>query len=126
MHPLHVRPNDSPVFLAGDHTHLAEVIHPQRHEVPLSYSLAKAWLDPGETSLPHRLSTSSELYYFLAGKGVLTVDALRFKVCEGHAVLVPAGARQFLENTGTERLIFLCIVSPPWQQADEQIESKWS
>ncbi len=124
MKPFHSKPEEHSVFLAGDLTHLIEVLHPQRHGVSLPYSLAHAYLEPGGCSLPHRLLTSEELYYFLSGEGVLVIDGERFEVGAGHAVLVPAGARQFLNNTGSQRLVFLCIVSPPWRAEDEEVEPR--
>jgi mannose-6-phosphate isomerase-like protein (cupin superfamily) len=39
----------------------------------------------------------------------------------GQIVLIPAGAIQFLENTGNCDLCFLCIVAPPWQECDEEL-----
>jgi len=109
-------------FLAGDHTRLREVLHPANDSVELPYSLAHARLEPGAASLPHRLQKSEELYYFLEGRGALHVEEAVYLVQAGDAVLVPAGALQHLENTGQGQLTFLCIVSPPWSEAEEKVE----
>ena len=109
-------------FLAGDHTRLREVLHPANDNVELPYSLAHARLEPGAASLPHRLQKSDELYYFLEGRGALHVEEAVYPVQAGDAVLVPAGALQHLENTGQDQLTFLCIVSPPWSEAEEKVE----
>jgi mannose-6-phosphate isomerase-like protein (cupin superfamily) len=37
------------------------------------------------------------------------------EVRAGDALLIPAGAVQFLENTGDEDLAFLAIVEPAWR-----------
>ncbi len=35
------------------------------------------------------------------------------------SVYVAPNSKQFIENTGTENLRFLCIVEPAWKAADE-------
>jgi len=57
-------------FPAGDHTQLRELLHPSRVPIAIRYSLAHGRLEPGRRSKLHRLA-SSEVYYFLAGRGVL-------------------------------------------------------
>jgi mannose-6-phosphate isomerase-like protein (cupin superfamily) len=39
----------------------------------------------------------------------------------GCAIYIPPGATQSIENTGTDDLLFLCIVDPAWQPQDEEI-----
>ncbi|MFN9674369.1 MAG: cupin domain-containing protein, partial [Microcystis sp.] len=39
-------------FIAGDHTRLRELLHPDKQPLNLRYSLAHAWVDVGETSTP--------------------------------------------------------------------------
>lgn len=111
----------SPCFKAGDHTWLRELLHPANDHVPLAYSLAHAFLGQGEISLPHCLTHSSETYFFLEGQGEISVDRVVFPVEKHDTVLVPAGAVQSVRNTGLGDLSFLCIVSPPWSEADEKI-----
>lgn len=115
----HVREVDE--FLAGDHTLLKEILHPANDALELPYSLAHAYLNPGCASLPHQLKQSSELYYFINGRGTLHIDTKQYPVKAGSVVLVPEGATQHLVNTGTRRLTFLCIVSPPWRAEDEHL-----
>lgn len=112
--------NDCPEFEAGDKTILKEVAHPHNDAWPIGYSLAHARLPIGGASLPHRLN-SSELYYILAGEGLMHVDGEAKKVTAGTVLLVPETAEQYIENTGSGELLFLCIVEPFWQEVDEQI-----
>lgn len=114
--------SDEKQFNAGDQTLLRELLHPQNDSLNLPYSLAHAELAPGSCSLPHRLVGSDELYYFLNGEGRLHVDDEAFEVKPGTLVLVPANAKQHLENTSQGQLTFLCIVSPPWSEGEEVIE----
>jgi mannose-6-phosphate isomerase-like protein (cupin superfamily) len=37
----------------------------------------------------------------------------------GEIVLIPPGATQYIRNTGTSDLVFLCVVSPKWHADDE-------
>ena len=62
-----------PEFLAGDHTHLKEVLHPSNDSLALNFSLAHAYLKVEEQSLPHRLS-HSETYFILDGFGEIYLD----------------------------------------------------
>lgn len=118
---MHHKFTKSQCFKAGDHTWLRELLHPKNDQVPLSFSLAHAFLEQGECSLPHRLEASSETYFFLEGLGEISLDGEVFSVEKFDTVLVPAGALQSVKNTGSGQLAFLCIVSPPWSADDEKI-----
>lgn len=112
--------NDREAFIAGDGTLLRELLHPEKQPVQLRYSLAHAVVAIGQTSIPHSLSTS-EVYYILSGQGEMHIDEETRLVEPGDAVYIPPNARQFIHNWGTEPLVFLCIVDPAWQRADETI-----
>ncbi len=107
-------------FLAGDHSLLKELLHPDRDNVGMDYSLAVARVLPGKRTLWHRLK-GSEVYYILSGSGRMYVDDEVEDVEEGDAVYIPPGSRQRIENTGDGELIFLCIVNPAWRKEDEEI-----
>ncbi len=112
---------DEQTFLAGDHTRLKEVLQPGRDGFPESFSIAYAELDPGKSSLPHRLKGSAEVYLVLSGKGEMHIDEDVFWVQSGEIVYIPAGANQYILNVGTEKLAFYCVVSPPWSSENEEI-----
>ncbi len=105
---------------AADHSVLVEILHPDRDNVGHRYSLARALIKPGKASLRHRL-TSSEVYYILHGAGVMHVDEEAARVHAGHAVYIPGGAVQWVENTGVIDLALLCIVDPAWSKEDEEV-----
>jgi len=111
---------DCPEFTAGDGTQLRELLHPDKADLALRYSLAHAVVPPGQTSMPHSLKTS-EVYYILQGQGAMHIDDDVQAVGPGDAIYIPPQARQYIHNNGTEALIFLCIVDPAWQQEDETI-----
>lgn len=117
---LKVTLGDRPEFLAGDHTRLREILHPTKHPLKLNYSLAHGTLPPGQQSKRHMLS-SSEVYYFIAGQGRLTIDDCVMSVEAGTTVYVPPGGEQSLENIGTTDIEFLCLVDPAWRMEDEMV-----
>lgn len=109
-----------------DGTTIREMLNPhhEERELKLGYSLAHAMLDPGETSKPHRFFEASEVYYILSGRGVMHINDKAANVQEGDAVYIPPQGVQYIENTGSEGLEFLCIVFPAWTpDAEELVES---
>ena len=103
------------VIRANDLTELRELLHPEHDGQPVGYSLAHAVIRPGQRSIRHHLEGASEVYYLMAGEGVMHVGDETRRVSAGDALLIPPGAVQFLENTGAEDLVFLAIVEPAWQ-----------
>jgi len=107
-------------FVSGDKAVLRELLHPDKARAGIRYSLAHAVVKPGKKTLPHRLATS-EVYYILAGRGVMHVGDESERVRPGQAVYVPPGSVQFIENAGRSELAFLCIVDPAWRPEDEEV-----
>jgi len=108
-------------FVAGDATHLREILHPHNDPVDIGYSIAHAYIKPGESSLPHRL-IGSEVYHFIAGKGIIYINKENQVIQSGDTVYVPPGGLQFVENTGEDDLIFICIVEPAWTLDGEIVQ----
>ena len=108
-------------FRAADNTLICELLHPDREGLDLPYSIAHAVLQPGAASLPHRLKTSTEIYFILEGEGEMHIDTERSLVSAGQAALIPPGSWQYIRNTGDIILKFICMVSPPWRAEDEEI-----
>lgn len=111
---------DCEEFIAGDNTILRELLHPEKADLNLRYSLAHATLEPGKTSQPHKLKTS-EVYYILEGKGIMHIDEESQEVKTGQAVYIPPNTKQFIYNSGNAALKFLCIVDPAWRKEDEEV-----
>jgi len=104
-----------------DRSVLCELLHPDKtpEAGDLACSIAHAIVPSGETTLPHTLQKSTEIYFILEGSGVITIDQESSPVQPGDIVLIPPGAVQHIRNTDTGDLIFLCVVSPKWQARDE-------
>ncbi|MEW6413599.1 MAG: cupin domain-containing protein [Candidatus Zixiibacteriota bacterium] len=110
-----------PEIVAGDHTRLRELLHPDRdYSFNGRYSLAHAALAPGRVSKKHRLKTD-EVYFIISGSGRMHINDEVAQVEKGDAIDIPPGAIQWIENTGESELTFLCIVDPAWKADDEEI-----
>ena len=112
--------DDCNEFLAGDSTRLRELLHPDKAPLVLRYSLAHAVLQPGETSLRHRLSVS-EVYYILEGEGDMHIDRETRRVKPGDAVYIPPHSVQCITAAGRTELKFICIVDPAWRPELEEV-----
>lgn len=106
--------------IAGDDSILRELLHPEKQDLQIRYSLAHAKVPPGQATKPHRLKTS-EVYYIINGNGLMHIDKESFEVGPECAVYIPPEAMQYIENTSDSDLIFLCIVDPAWRKEDEEV-----
>ena len=112
---------DREEIVAGDGVILRELLSPTAMaELEMRYSLAHAKLAPGMTSFLHIMKTS-EVYYILAGAGLMRIEDEEAEVYPGDSVYIPPGAKQQITSTGSEELVFLAIVDPAWRPEDEVI-----
>lgn len=111
---------ETPEFIAGDATHLREILHPNNDPVKIGYSIAHAYIKPNKSSLPHRL-TGSEVYHIIAGIGIIYIDESKQTIQQGDTIYVPSGSLQSVKNTGDNDLIFICIVEPAWTADSESV-----
>ncbi len=109
---------DRPAFTAGDGCTLRELANAATEKASFRYSLAHAVVAVGQKTAPHRLKTS-EVYYILTGEGKMHINEETAEVRSGDMVDIPPMALQWIENTGREDLVFLCIVDPGWRKEDE-------
>ncbi len=113
---------DCEEFIAGDGSILREILRPDKNDLRIRYSLAHAKVLPGQKTKPHKLK-SSEVYYLIAGRGLMHIDEDIFDVGPDSAVYIPPNSTQYIENTGSSDLVFLCLVDPAWRQEDEEVLS---
>lgn len=107
-------------IVVADGCLLRELLHPEKADLKLRYSLAHAIVKPGQVTKPHKLKTT-EVYYILEGEGMMHINGEIAPVKAGVAVYIPPEGRQFIENTGNRDLKFLCIVDPAWKAEDEEV-----
>ncbi|MGY5859628.1 MAG: cupin domain-containing protein [Candidatus Thorarchaeota archaeon] len=108
---------------ALDNTTIREIFNPKHESQPmvLNYSLAHATVKPGEKSLPHKFFEASEVYYILKGTGLMHISEETAEVVAGDTIYISPQAIQWIENTGSDNLEFLCIVDPAWQPNAEEL-----
>lgn len=111
------RNSDIESFQGNEGLKIKEFFNPQNK---INYSIAQFTLESGEKSIIHKIK-SSEIYYILEGKGDLKVNDESFHLQKDDSFFVPPNSKQFIKNTGTENLRFLCIVEPAWKIEDETI-----
>jgi mannose-6-phosphate isomerase-like protein (cupin superfamily) len=111
---------DCKEFIAGDDSILREILHPDKMDLQIRYSLAHAKVPRGHITKPHRLRTS-EIYYILSGVGTMYIEGKSIEVGPECAIYIPPNSIQYIENTGNCELEFLCIVDPAWRQSDEEV-----
>lgn len=110
-------------IIAGDGTHLRELLHPERQATAARYSIAHAVVLPTEQSMKHCLLTS-EVYYVLRGTGMMHINEESEAVNAGDVIDIPPHSIQWIKNSGEEPLEFLCIVDPAWCVEDEEVATQ--
>jgi len=99
-------------------TKIKQYFHPHNTLNGINYSIAQFTLEPRKKSKLHKIS-SSEIYYILEGNGSIRVNDQKYELEKDDSIYVPPNSKQFLENTGSDNLRFLCIVEPAWKTDDE-------
>jgi len=117
---MSLRKNSEIKSIQGDKgSKIKQYFHPHNTLNGINYSIAQFTLEPGKKSKLHIMS-SSEIYYVLEGSGNLKINEDTFQLEKDDSVYVPPNSKQFIKNTGSINLRFLCIVEPAWK-ADEEI-----
>jgi mannose-6-phosphate isomerase-like protein (cupin superfamily) len=107
-------------FVAGDGSMLREILHPDKHAVDLSYSLAWATVKQENRTHPHILK-HGEVYHIIKGRAKMHINNEVKEVTATDTIYIPPGAIQYIENAGQTELEFLCIVDPAWQPEIESV-----
>ena len=68
-----------------------------------------AYLKAGQFFLPHIHNDSEEIYYFLEGRGIISIDKKEIDIKQGDCILIEAGESHGLKNTGINSLRFITI-----------------
>ncbi len=113
------RLDDCVEIVANDGCRLKEILHSDRDDVELPYSLAYARVEAGKGTHPHQLAAQDEVYTILSGAGVMHIGEETEEVGAGDTIVIPAGAEQWIENTSEGELVFTALVSPPWREEDD-------
>jgi len=106
-------------FTANDGCSIRELVHPKNDGIDPGFSLAVAEVEVGHRTYRHRLR-QAEVYYIVAGAGVVHVGGEERAVGVGDAVFIPPNETQWIRNTHSELLKFVAIVAPPWNSEDDE------
>ena len=71
---------------------------------------ARLRLPPGASIGHHVHDAEEEVFYILAGRGLVTEDGVATEVGPGDAVLTGGGGGHALENRGTEPLDLMAVI----------------
>jgi len=96
---------------------ITELVRPEA-EGSQNLSVAEAVIDPGRATLRHFHRSSEEVYYVLAGEGVLLVAGRQIPVTAGQAHLIAPGVEHSIRCIGTAPLRILCLCAPAYQHED--------
>lgn len=76
-------------------------------------SVARARVEPGETTELHCLHDIVERYVIVSGSGEVEIGRQApLRVTAMDTVIIPAAVPQRIRNTGDTDLVFLCICTP--------------
>jgi mannose-6-phosphate isomerase-like protein (cupin superfamily) len=106
-------------FITADGSSIRELAGPAwtpaRHQ-----SLAEATLEPGGQTAEHYHPQAEELYYFVSGRGQMSLgqEDPPQPVQPGDCVVIPPGTPHKLWNTGDGPLVLLCCCAPAYSDAD--------
>jgi mannose-6-phosphate isomerase-like protein (cupin superfamily) len=94
-----------------DNDNFRKVLYTGKH-----MQLVLMTLKPGEEIGAEIHQHNDQFFRFESGAGTCTVDENNYQVSDGDAVLVPAGAKHNVMNTGTEPFKMYTIYGPPNHQ----------
>jgi len=67
----------------------------------------------GEDAGPEETHPGDQIIYIVEGEGVLRVDTDERRVGAGALVIIPAGARHHVRNSGRTPLFLVTVYAPP-------------
>jgi quercetin dioxygenase-like cupin family protein len=70
------------------------------------------WVEPGSQHGLHEHDHSEQVYVVVRGRGVMIVDDESLEIEAGSAILIPAGAKHTIRNTGIEPLEYISATPP--------------
>lgn len=110
-------------FITKDGSEIRELLA-HRNSSIRNQSLAEARVAPGGKTAPHYHPVSEEIYYILAGEGVMQMRAPSSKTWEtrsvgpGDAIAIPPGMVHAIANPAEATLHLLCCCAPGYEHLD--------
>ena len=108
--PRVIRPDEAAEYPFREGCRILELLNAPADP---ALSIARARVPAGATTRWHRLRDTTERYLLLAGTGRVEVGTEPpAEVGPGAVVVIPAGCRQRITNTGRDDLVFLALCTP--------------
>ena len=70
-------------------------------------------ISAGEDAGPEETHRGDQIVYIVEGEGVLRVDGKERRIGAGALVIIPAGARHHVRNSGRTPLFLVTVYAPP-------------
>ena len=110
------RPDEQDEFLSSENVMILESWNV---DADPELSIARARLAPGQGTEAHCLDGTTERYLIASGVGRVFVGSLPPEdVRPGDVVFIPPGVSQRLINTGPGDLVFYCLCTPAFDEAN--------
>ena len=109
------RPDENSEFYTDEKCHILELLHSNSSK---PFSLARARVEPGVTTLWHSLKNTEEHYVIISGQGIMEIDhSQSYAVTKGDIITIPANIPQRITNTSDNNdLVFYAICSPAFNK----------
>ena len=70
-------------------------------------------IGPGEEAGPEETHRADQIVYVVEGEAVVRVDGEERRAAAGALIMIPAGARHHVRNSGRTPLFFVTVYAPP-------------
>ncbi len=112
--PLEViQVSTQPWYEAEDRAVAREIASP-RNSRARQLSIADIIIPAGVSVKPHYHEVIEEIYYVVAGSGVMTVEDRTRRIGPGDAVVILPGERHSVANDTDSELRLIVTCTPPW------------
>jgi quercetin dioxygenase-like cupin family protein len=72
-------------------------------------AIYETYLQPGQTIQPHFHPDAEELYYLIAGQGIMHIGEEQREVATGDVIYIPPDKVHFLQNSAAEPIRFITV-----------------
>jgi mannose-6-phosphate isomerase-like protein (cupin superfamily) len=102
-------------------TVLTDLLHPDKDNIPIGYSLAEFVLVPGARTIRFRLIKASDVMIVLQGSARVEIDSEEVHVKEKQMLFIPPGTVRCIFNAGNTDLKYLSVAEPAFDPKDSEI-----
>ena len=104
-------------FVTKDGSIIRELLA-HRNSSIRNQSLAEATIPPQTTTDAHYHPQSEEIYFLIAGAGIMHLGEESRRVSVGDSIAIPPGTVHWIENDQTTDLKLLCCCAPGYEHDD--------